>query len=444
MFFPFRNLTTLHRIWRNPHLNRQKILSYQNSQLRRVIHHAHKNVPYYRDLFTKAKISPQDIKTASDLKLIPLTLKKDLKAQPLNRLLARGANDKNLGVYKTTGSTGIPYSVRRSSFEEFLFHIFRIRIIRNYGLRSNDKVVRIRGDGVGHVPFPWRILQSLGLFKQVRLNTLDPPEKIAGDLLKVCPDILTGYSGVLARVSLAIASQYEQILHPRFMVGGADMLTPLTRRQINTAFESTIFDTYESQEVGPIAWECKEAGKYHVCEDNVILEVIRDESPVREGERGEVVVTSLNCFAMPFIRFCLDDIVTKGSESCSCGQPFSIIEAIEGKKQDFFYLPGGKELYPWKIATVLHDQALWIQQYQLIQEQKDRVVLRAVASPLPSPEVLTTLRRAVQADLGPGVDFRIELVPEIKPGPGGKNWYQTSKVRTLYNENHRIEPRHTP
>ena len=405
---------------------------YQERKLRRVVEDACRYVPFYRRLFRAAGLSPGDIRGLDDLPRIPMTSKKALKLAPPETWFDVRFDPARLIAFRTTGSTGIPFVIRRSAAEDFLFHCFRLRSLRSYGVRMRDRVMRARNGNLGHRPLSWRLVQSAGLFRQSVLDTSETPQRNAVDLLQARPDVLTGYNSTLAKLARIITLDHQTTVPFRMAVGGADMLTPLLRRQIQEAFQTRVYDTYECQEIGFLAWECPDTGLYHVCDDNLIIEVLKDGRPAREGEAGEVVATSLHLRSMPFIRYELEDIVTVGPSPCPCGLPFRTFRSIEGKKQDYFRLPGGDELYPWAISLVVIDDAPWVQQFEIVQERLDRVVLRAEARPEPTSEVTERLAARIRPLLGPGVEFVIEVVPEIRPTPGGKFWVRRSLVNTMY------------
>jgi phenylacetate-CoA ligase len=162
------------------------------------------------------------------------------------------------------------------------------------------------------------------------------------------------------------------------------------------------------------------------------LEVLKDNSPASEGGRGEVVGTNLHSYAMPLIRYQLGDIVTKGSEICACGQPFSTIRAVQGRMIDYFPLPGGREIHPYEIVVLLRDSASWLRQYQLVQEQKDRIVLRVVTWTGPSAEDIASLSNSVSNRLRPGVEFQVQLVPDLQFEPNEKFRVSRSLVCSVY------------
>lgn len=420
------------RILRRFGLSQDSVLRYEDVKLRRIIDHAVSRVPYYRALFEKNHLKPSDIRGVADIARVPLTSKKEIKKAPAGSCLSEDAKVSRLKTFKTTGSTGVPLFLKRTAAEDFLFHLFRMRAIRSYGLRSRDHVTRLRNDNLEYLPLSWRLARAAGLFRQSIISTQDTPQKNAADLLARRPDVLTGYNGAIARIARIIRGDLGATLPLKFVVGGADVLTPLFRRQIQEAFRARIYDTYECQELGLLAWECRESGLYHVCDDNLIIEVLKDGRPAGEGERGEVVATSLHLRAMPFIRYRLDDLVTVGPGACPCGGPYRTFKSIEAKRQDYFLLPGGRELYPWAVSLLLIDEAPWVVQFQLVQEKVDRVVMLAEASVPPGEGEIERLQGLIRPILGPEVEFAVKIVPEIEPTPGGKFWVRRSLVNTMY------------
>lgn len=419
-------------LWGIPHLGRERAVAFQDNRLKQVLSFAYKNVPLYKEIWDKAGVRPEDIRTRADLSYLPLTSKKNFQEQPGEKTVARGIQSNRLTVHKTTGSTGEPLSVRRTALEELITAILRMRVMHAYGLRRRDKVVRIGTRTRKQMPLAWRTVQILGQYRQELLHLLDAPENLAKRLLEIRPDAITGNTGVLARVSQEFLSLPSHPVRPRFVVTGGEVATPLMRKDIHRAFGAPVYDTYASEEFDIIAWECPETGQYHICNNSLILEVLRNGSPAAKGERGEVVGTSLHFLAMPFIRYRLGDEVTAGEETCPCGLPFSTISAVDGRKTDYLVLPGGRELFASAIAYILHDKAPWIERYELVQEREDKVVLRVVSGNFPAQDKIQALKEEIQEQLGPGVNFVLKRVSQIEPGPGGKYRVLRSHVRSAY------------
>ena len=411
--------------------SRQELSDYRDLLLRRIVHHAHEKVPYYRELFERAGVAPDDIKAAEDLPRIPVTEKRHLRKEPQKRVLAAGTDPKRLIVRTTTGSTGEPFTVMKTRSDEFLYHVSRLRVMQDLGLRPSDRMAQIGRRSSRQAPLSWRLIQRFGLFRQDRIYLGDPPDRIADVLQKTKPDIVTGDVTVMDRVSLELAGRRHN-RHLRFVVTGGGMLNAFMRKRIREGFGVDVYDTYGSEEVSVIAWECRETGLYHVRDDSVVVEVLENGRPVKEGERGEVIVTALHFRAVPFLRYRLGDEAVKGPDVCPCGKPFSTLKEISGRATDYLRLPDGREVYAAPVAYILQEHAAWIERYEFVQNDRDRVILRIAALIPPRLDALTALKDKLVDLLGPGVDVRIDLVPEIQPGSGDKYRFLRSYLGSPY------------
>jgi phenylacetate-CoA ligase len=194
--------------------------------------------------------------------------------------------------------------------------------------------------------------------------------------------------------------------------------------------------TYASHEFPFMGWECPVSHELHTCDDAVILEVLRDGRPAGEGEDGEVVVTNLHAYAMPLIRYRLADVITRGADQCPCGQPFSTIRAVQGRMLDYFSLPGGRRLHPYRIMERLLQGGTdsWIRQYQFIQDRPEHIVLEVVPLQPVTNELRERIQQWVMPLLGEGVRFEVQVVDRIQFGPGGKYRHSRSSLQSGYED----------
>jgi phenylacetate-CoA ligase len=403
--------------------DRQQMVDFQQARLRRLVRHAYATVPYYRSLFDRHGIDPGDIRTVADLAALPLTTKNDLRHIPVEETLSRGLKPERLAIDRTSGTSGEPFTIRRTRLERRMTHLFWLRALHYLGLRPRDKraslvyvsQARLAGRAVWN-----HALSALGLYRHLLIHCCQPLDRIARALADYGPDFLDSYSGVAAQLALAMTEQDRRRIHPRTVVVGAERLTDDMRRTVEAAFRVPVYIMYASHEFGLIAWQCKETGELHICDDSLIVEVLRDGRPAGDGEEGELVATNLHSFAMPFIRYRLGDLVTKGRQQCACGLPFSTIARIEGRMQDYLRLPGGRLMHATAMVVLLRENMPWSRRHQVVQTQEDAVVLRVVPAVQPTSEQVQQIGAAVAQMLGPPMRVSVELVPEIEPGPGGK------------------------
>jgi phenylacetate-CoA ligase len=153
------------------------------------------------------------------------------------------------------------------------------------------------------------------------------------------------------------------------------------------------------------------------------------------GEQGEVVATGLHTYAMPFIRYRLGDIATRGPEVCSCGQPFSTLRAVQGRLHDYFRLPDGRLMHPDKIVVpIMENESSWFDRYELVQEKVDRIVLRIQPFQDPSESQLVNVKRLAMSQLPRDVDFLIEIADEHSFKREGKFRFCRSMVHSHSNK----------
>ncbi len=404
--------------------SREELETYRDARLRSLLVHAYERVPYYRKLFDRHRLHPRHIRGAVDLELIPITTKQDLRGLPAHEILASGMNLARLLSVRTSGSTGEPFTIRRTWLEDKRQYLLRLRALRSLGMRIGDCKVSVgvvRPDDPNDRKLIGRTLRAFGINRSFRLDGLQEPEVVAARLRELRPAIITGMPGMLCRVADYLASSAGQPVRPRLLVVGGETLTPVMQRRIQQGFGVPVRQIYGSHEFPLLGWECGVSGQFHTCDDGAILEVLRDGQPVRPGEQGEVVATNLNAFAMPFIRYRLGDIVTRGDERCGCGQPFSTIGDIQGRAIDSFTLPDGRVIHPYQILTSLIAGAdTWIRQYQLLQERRDRIVLRVIPVDGRVSDQVSRVERSVLPLLGPGVEFKVQLLDHIPLDPTGK------------------------
>lgn len=418
------------------HRSRSAIDDYRNRQLHRLVRHAYEKVPYYRKLFDVHGVRPCDIQTIDDLRTIPITSKKDMQQSIPREVIARGVDSRNLIVHKTGGSTGEPSVIYRTWFEERLLQAFRHRAMFALGGKPTDKmffVGRVRPPDPNDHQFFMRVANAFGIQRIVRADCFLPFSEIMGLFQQHHIDILYGLTGALFQFALEIVQGRHPIKKPRLVISGGEQITTYMRRQIEVAFDVPVFDTYGSHEFNLLAWECKNTGEYHLCDDTVILEVLKDGRPAKPGEQGQLIGTNLLSYAMPFIRYHLEDIVTQGSPECSCGAPFSTIQKIDGRMIDYLVVDKDKKIHPYQIVRLLvHDPEPWVRQYQIVQESVNRILLKV--SPLfpVGFDKLQKIEKKVSSILGKDDLFRIELVPNIPRESSGKYVLCKSFVTSMY------------
>jgi phenylacetate-CoA ligase len=421
---------------RHPRASRAELKAFQDAQLRRLVCHAYESVPYYRKLFDRHRLHPRHIRGTVDLDLIPTISKHELRSQPARNVVARGLDPEHLLTARTSGSSGEPFVIRRTWLEQSLQYLLRLRALSSLGARLGDRTASVglirKPDSKDH-KLAGRLLQTTHLKQTLRIDGLQEPEAVARHLQAFRPDLVIGMPGMLCRVADYLMAHGRRGITPRLLIVGGEVLTPVMQRSLEDGFGAPVRQTYGSHEFPLLGWECDSSGGLHTCDDGVILEVLNEGRPAQPGERGEVVVTNLHSYAMPFIRYRLGDVVTRGDQCCGCGRPFGMIRSIQGRMIDYFPLPDGRVIHPYQIlSSLIGGGDGWIRQYQLRQERRDRIVLRILPAQSPAPEYVALLEQSVRPLLGSQVEFQVELVDALPLEPTGKFRPSQSLVNSAY------------
>lgn len=410
------------RLAARPFRDAERLARWRNACLVRLFERTHPRVALVRSLFARAGLAPGDIRTADDLRALPVTARRDLQDAGVAGCVADDVDPDRLIDRSTSGSTGERVIVKRTWLEERMLNAFRWRAMRDYGYRARDRRALVHfssGEDPRDDQTLQRLVQRTGLFRRKVFDAIGDPD-FAVAVAAFDPDCITGMASAVARLADETGANGHR-LRPRFVVAGGELLTEPLRARIAT-LGAPIHDVYGSNELNLIAWQCPDgAGAYHVVDDALVVEVLGpDDQPVAAGEWGEVVATSLLSHAMPLIRYRLGDVAVRGPEQCPCGAPFSTLLAVRGRTFDAFPLADGGSLHPWDVLHAIDDQLGWVKHCQLVQVARGAIELRVVPVTPPRPAAVTSMESAARAALRDRATFHVRLVAAIEREASGK------------------------
>lgn len=324
-------------------------------KLRAIISHAYNNIPFYRKLY-------RTLPTELCIEHLPILSKEVLRSVPFKERVTE-AGLRNLhkwDVSYTSGSTGQPLKILRSPQEVSINESLSIRALICQGARITDKICQVRPVRAGDEGNFYRYVEKHGLYGFVRKRIASPivlssDVKGAVQLIqKWRPHILIGIPSFL--IALADFCERNDLkLTFRMIKTRGELLTKQARHKIEDFFQAEVFDGYGATEVGGIAWECSTHEGFHINAEAVFVEVLRDGSPVGNGEEGEACVTSLYRFTTPFIRYVLGDVIRLVDDECSCGRKLPLIDKILGRTMDVLWRQDGLPVFPLTVLHSLHD-----------------------------------------------------------------------------------------
>lgn len=420
-------LYSLVKLKRQQWLKEEEHVKIQETKLKVLIKHAYHNVPFYRDLFDSIGLRPSDVNSLADLQKVPILTKDNIRKNYPDRIVANEVDIKSCLIKSTTGSTGMPLKVAYS--KEMLDYVRSVNffIFNEFGLRLTDKLVRICHLGNEKSPFP-SFLKKMGIFNWELLSIFNPVESILKSLRNLKPEVIFTYPSMLLLLSKEIEKQNISDINPRLVFTSGETLSNFDRKKISTIFNSDVYSMYGTEENGLLAFECKKHTGYHVVSDAAIVEIIKKDKNVEEGEYGEIVVTSLFNYSMPLIRYNIGDIGTFTNKKCACSRGLPLIKNIEGRTDDFLILPSGRKISPRAINVI--EDIPGVSRYKTIQESKNRIVVNLVKGDGYSQKTIYEIKKHIKAGcLGEAVEVEVNLVDELPREGRGKLRAVISKVK---------------
>ncbi|MEM2293276.1 MAG: AMP-binding protein, partial [Nitrososphaerota archaeon] len=396
--------------WRDQRLLRNM----QFKKLKALIKYAYECVPFYHKLMHSCKIKPEDIRDYKDLRRIPPVSKQDIRGK-YKDFIAQGLDVSKLRSSFTSGSTGIPLKICYDDATLSFYTALRRYIFSECGVKPNDRFVTIWGRAQSIV---WSkpYAKIFGGFNDILVPAFFEEAKLVNILRKINPDVIYTFPSIL----MLLANSDVSGICPRLIFTQGETVTRHCRDVIKKAFNLELFDTYGSVEFEFLAFECSQHSGLHMITDASYIEFIdTDGEHVSYGEEGEIIVTGLHNRAMPLIRYRIGDVGIPANEECSCGRTWPLIKKIYGRTDDYLVLPSGRKISYFNFYDsfyrILEKNVFCISQFQIVQENKDRITFKIVKGKNFSPKMLEDIARNVKQFFA-SYGERMEVVMQVVDG----------------------------
>jgi len=423
-------VTVLKSLMESQFWSEDEMHQYRLLKLQRLIDHAYNNVPYYRDLFTKNDIHPTDIKSLDDIKKIPV-LTKEIARENQKRLLAENISMNNIKVGKTGGTTGAPLEIFKDTNDRSFAWASYYRWYSWLGIRKEEKVLTLWGTGrVIKIPLKNRIQDYLStrLENNIVLDAFSMSNRNIDSyyqkVIKTDPVLLKGYFSALIMLA---GYMKDNNLPPnknlKAVCGTSETILPFHRELLQNTFKVPVYDQYGSGEASAIAYECPAHKGLHVNEEHVIVECLDINGNTLIDAPGRVVVTALDNYIMPIIRYDNGDIASLYSGECTCGVKSHLMSHIDGRTFDVITLKDGSKANGVFFSNLFYEVDIttkMINRFQVFQHKNGSVdFLLETTNGIPS-SALERLRSSLQIFFD---NFTITQVPFIPSEENGKFKY---------------------
>ena len=337
--------------------SRDELRKIQLKKLKETIKHAYENVDMYRQRFDSLGIKPDDIKSLDDLKKIPFTVKDDLRDNYPFNLFAVPKREV-VRVHASSGTTGKPTVVGYTKNDINMWTDVMARLIMATGVTKDDVAQVAFGYGLFTGAFGLHNgLEKIGCMvvpassgnteKQIMLM-----KDFGTTVLISTPSYALYISEIMEK--MGIDPRKDLKLHIGLF--GAEACSDKMREELESRLGILATENYGLSEIiGPgVSGECYLKNGLHINEDHFYPEIIDSKTGevLKDGEQGELVITSLSKEALPIIRYRTKDITRLIDEKCECGRTSIRMEKVKGRTDDMLIIRG-VNVFPSQIETVL-------------------------------------------------------------------------------------------
>jgi phenylacetate-CoA ligase len=417
----FAYLTGLQKTqWSSP----DELSAMQTAALRRLLAHATAHCPYYRDRWRPRGLDPESIQSPADLEKWPRTDRADVRQ--FRTQMRADIPGLKLIAKSTGGSTGEPVQFDLDNDSNDRRSAAALRGYGWAGIHPGDRQLHLWGVPIVKQSRARRWKESLyhALYRRKMLSTFGLSESRFDEYLTAynsCrPDSIVAYTSSLYEFARMIHRRGLTPFRPKSIVVGAEKLHPFQRELIEAVFHAPVFETYGSREVMLIGAECDRHRGLHLTAEHLIAEVLDDDGrPVAAGVEGDIHVTDLYNYGMPFVRYKTGDRAVGGLTQCPCGRGLPLLSGVAGRSMDTLTTPDGRRVSGALFPHLMKDFASVVR-FQVVQDRLDHVQLRVVAGPGFSDVERDKIRELIGEELGPAVNFELLTVDDIPLTGAGK------------------------
>lgn len=270
------------------------------------------------------------------------------------------------------------------------------------------------------------------IVKSKMLSTYHMSEKDFHDYVdiynKYKPNVIVSYPSPLYHIAEYIKKNNIKIWKPKGIITSSETLFPFQRESIEKVFGVKIFNRYGSREFGHIGAECENHKGLHINTDRFILEIVdANENLCKHGELGEIVITDLDNYVFPLIRYKIGDLGILTERVCTCGINLPLLEKVEGRVFDLIIGVNGNTV-AGTFWTLLRNKINGWKKFQVIQEKINQIDFILEDNDEIENNLAEKLSLIVKEKLGDEMKINLKIVNKIPLTKTGKYRWVISKI----------------
>lgn len=402
-----------------------QIRDFQLEKVQALLKHAAVNVPYYREVFSSLGAEPQDFRTLEDLQRLPV-LTKEIIRNNQSRLIAENMPVEERIPNATGGSTGEPLHFLQDSRFKRWADAARLRGWYSFaGHNCWDTDCAVLWGAMHDIKTNYSFKErAVDYIKhgEIKLNAFNLGFERKMHFAKLCkmskPKLLRGYFTAIKEFSQFVEEQNLKFPSIDGIVLCAETVDEASRLKIEKILNAKTFNSYGGRELSLIAMECEHQNGLHEVSENNYVEFERiDLDGIKRA--GNLIITNLNNYVMPFIRYRIGDIgIQSTNQSCACGRGLPLIERIIGRTTEVMTFSGNFKVAGEMFIHLMKDFPL--REYQFVQKGENHIVLRFLKENAIQHDVRISIQDTYRKYLPSGVRFEFEEIEKFEKTITGK------------------------
>lgn len=352
----------------------ESLKNLQTKRLKETIKRVYTLTPFYKKKFDELGINPKDIKSIEDISKLPFTKKQDLRDHypfglftvPMSQVIR---------IHSSSGTTGKPTVVGYTEHDMDVWDEVMARVFKMAGTTEEDIVHNAYGYGLftgglglhnGAAKVKATVVPSSGGFTERQVMLM---KDFGATILASTPS----FALHMAEAASKSGTDFKKDFKLKAGIFGAEPTSKGLKKEVSRVWGIDYHEIYGLSEIiGPgVSCSCKNSDLLHIFEDHFYPEIIDSKTGevLPDGERGELVITTLTKQALPIIRYRTGDITSLKREPCACGRTMVRMESVVGRADDMLII-NGVNVYPSQVEHVISQTNGLTINYQIVVSKK--------------------------------------------------------------------------
>ena len=423
----------------------EEIIAIQEDKLRKMVSHCYRNVPYYRKLFDRLGLKPEDIATRADLTRLPI-LTKQIIRDNYNDFIPKDMPSSRLIKASTGGSTGTPLQYCKDAREWSGQKAATLRAWEWYGIYLGDRIFSLGGNSIVKKKnrFSPKNFYDEVIMRNFKHSSADVTDEGMNEhyksLMKLKPKAIRGYGSSLYIFARYIEKNALPVCPVKVVLTTGEVLVSEYRRKLEQVFNAPVYDEYGAGDGGILSHECPLGDGLHIEESLCVIEITdREGNVLPDGEVGFVTTTDLENYAFPFLRYHVGDMAYIKPGDCPCGRHSRRFGEVMGRAGRLVYNKQGVPISPTMLPIMMYpDLDYHKPEHQTLYNRIDKFQIRQDRA----GDIQVLLKMKDKADEDPsmygfietnyrnhfaGSEVSLIFVDEIPVLPSGKEDYCVSE-----------------